>query len=404
MTSYADDFTLLASAPSIVETEARASQLTPCTYLWISDCSYKVGWQRRWSGPPPSNRPSWTTVARSYRSALSQLRSCYSSRLQFYRYIVGSALILTPPIRLPLHRPQGGPSLQLPYPSKILGTRGYVGGTLPGSSIPGRAPTVQRSAPTADRLRLLSLLTLIPAVGHLCLKWVHIIFISPFTPSHFTRGPYSVGHLPPSTIQQQHNFNRPLKKKAFKYCSVAVKYCSIAITNGHCKRSSRSYAVIYYASPSSGEAYSDRQLTTNIGLWVEIFCVPTCFHMRIPNPCLSVPREKKSPWLRQYQSYISNWYINGKVFTSTTPWKPKNLIFFSKKFEIEFDLYFDLCWRAKVNIQVGRNKHLYVDIEDASSSLWGSTSSFNDVPLCLGLLLKPCFPVLPAARCYFLCL
>ena len=39
---------------------------------------------------------------------------------------------------------------------------------------------------------------------------------------------------------------------------------------------------------------------------------------------LSVPREKKLPWLRQYQSYISNWYINGKVFTSTTPWKPKN--------------------------------------------------------------------------------
>ena len=37
------------------------------------------------------------------------------------------------------------------------------------------------------------------------------------------------------------------------------------------------------------------------------------------NVCLSVPREKKSPWLRQYQSYISNWYINGNVFTSTTP-------------------------------------------------------------------------------------
>ena len=27
--------------------------------------------------------------------------------------------------------------------------------------------------------------------------------------------------------------------------------------------------------------------------------------------------------------------------------------FFSKKFEIEFDLYFDLCWRAEINIQVG---------------------------------------------------
>ena len=86
--------------------------------------------------------------------------------------------------------------------------------------------------------------------------------------------------------------------------------------------------------------------------------------------------EKKSPWLRQYQSYISNWYINGKVFTSTTTWEPKNLIFFfSKKFKIEFDLYFDLCWRAEI-IQVGPNMHLNVDIGDASSSLWGSTSSF----------------------------
>ena len=45
---------------------------------------------------------------------------------------------------------------------------------------------------------------------------------------------------------------------------------------------------IYYASPTSGEAYRDRRLTTNFELWVEIFCVPTCFHMRIPKPCLSV--------------------------------------------------------------------------------------------------------------------
>ena len=130
----------------------------------------------------------------------------------------------------------------------------------------------------------------------------------------------------------------------------------------------------FYASPTSGEAYRDRQLTTNFELWVEIFCVLTCFHVRIPKPCLSVcpypekrnhpgfvnisptlviytsmgrssrvlqhgnqkswfffqksskltklnfvhTQEKKSPWLRRYQSYISNWYINGKVFTSTT--------------------------------------------------------------------------------------
>ena len=174
-----------------------------------------------------------------------------------------------------------------------------------------------------------------------------------------------------------------------------------------------------------------------------------CRHVSIwgfQNPvCLSVPREKKSPGLRQYQSYISNWYINGKVFTSTTEWKPKNLIFFfkkvriltfdeelkspwlrqyqsyisnwyvnrkvftstttweprnfmfffSKKFEIEFDLYFDLCWRAEI-IQAGLNMHLCVDIGDASSSLWGSTSSFI---LCLIACALLCSPLTNARNC-----
>ena len=48
-------------------------------------------------------------------------------------------------------------------------------------------------------------------------------------------------------------------------------------------------------------------------------------------PIVSVCRETKSPWLRQYQSYISNLYVNEKVFTSTTTWEPRNLIFFFKK-------------------------------------------------------------------------
>ena len=48
-----------------------------------------------------------------------------------------------------------------------------------------------------------------------------------------------------------------------------------------------------YASPSSVEAYRDRRLTTNFELWVEIFCVPTCFHVRIPKPCLSVRTPRK---------------------------------------------------------------------------------------------------------------
>ena len=107
-----------------------------------------------------------------------------------------------------------------------------------------------------------------------------------------------------------------------------------------------------------------------------------------PYPEFPYARKKKTPWLRQYQSYISNWYVNGKVFTSTTTWEPKNLIFFSKKFEIEFDLYFDLCWRAEI-IQVGLNMHLYVDIGDASSSLWGSTSSLWASRLWVGRRKEP---------------
>ena len=45
---------------------------------------------------------------------------------------------------------------------------------------------------------------------------------------------------------------------------------------------------------------------------------------------------------------------------------------FSNKFEIEFDL----CWKADINIQVGLNMHLYDDIGDASSSLQGSISFY----------------------------
>ena len=55
---------------------------------------------------------------------------------------------------------------------------------------------------------------------------------------------------------------------------------------------------------------------------------------------LTFDKELKSLLLRRYQSYISNLYINGKVFTSTTSWKSKNLIFFFLKFEIRI-LTFD---------------------------------------------------------------
>ena len=44
------------------------------------------------------------------------------------------------------------------------------------------------------------------------------------------------------------------------------------------------------------------------------------------------------------------------------------LVFFLSS-KMNFDLYFYLCQRAEI-IQVGLNKHLYVDIGDASSSLF----------------------------------
>ena len=64
------------------------------------------------------------------------------------------------------------------------------------------------------------------------------------------------------------------------------------------------YTVDIYASPTSGEAYRNRRLTTNFELWVEIFCVPTCFHMRIPKPCLSVRKQMGAIALYLFQSNV----------------------------------------------------------------------------------------------------
>ena len=59
---------------------------------------------------------------------------------------------------------------------------------------------------------------------------------------------------------------------------------------------------INYASPTSGESYRNRRLTTYFELWVEIFCVPTCFHMKIPKPCPSVCSH---PEKRSHHSFVN---------------------------------------------------------------------------------------------------
>ena len=51
-----------------------------------------------------------------------------------------------------------------------------------------------------------------------------------------------------------------------------------------------------------GRHINDWQLTANFELWVEIFCEPTYFHVRIPKPCLSVcPYPKK----RNHPSFVN---------------------------------------------------------------------------------------------------
>ena len=60
-----------------------------------------------------------------------------------------------------------------------------------------------------------------------------------------------------------------------------------------------------YASPTSGEAYRSRRLTTNFELWVEIFCVPTCFHIRIPKTVSVCPSICPYPEKRNHHSFVN---------------------------------------------------------------------------------------------------
>ena len=107
----------------------------------------------------------------------------------------------------------------------------------------------------------------------------------------------------------------------------------------------------------------------NPKMWIFLQKVRNRRNWILSVPRVSVCREKKSPWLCQYQSYISNWYVNGKVFTSTITWEPKIRFFFKK---VRNWIWLVLkSWNHHSS-----RSHLYVDIGDASSSLWGSTSSF----------------------------
>ena len=134
-----------------------------------------------------------------------------------------------------------------------------------------------------------------------------------------------------------------------------------------------------YASPTSGEAYRDRQLTTNFEFWVEIFCVPTCFHVRIPKPCLSVclfvclsicPYPEK----RNHHIFVN---ISPTLVIDTSMERssrvlqhgnPKIWFLFSKKFEIRI-LTFAKSWNHHSFINISPTLIIDTSMERSSRVL-----------------------------------
>ena len=133
----------------------------------------------------------------------------------------------------------------------------------------------------------------------------------------------------------------------------------------------------YYASPTSGEAYKDRQLTTNFELWVEIFCVPTCFHVRIPKPCLSVcPSVRLSicpyPEKRNHPSFVN---ISPTLVIDTSMERssrvlhhenPKIWFFFPKKFEFSISTK---SWNHLSFVNISPALVIYTSMERSSRVL-----------------------------------
>ena len=95
-------------------------------------------------------------------------------------------------------------------------------------------------------------------------------------------------------------------------------------------------------------------------------------------PRESVPQEKKSPWLHLHQSYIINWYINGKVFSSTSySIKTQNYIYFiSKKFKIDRIEFCPYPEKRNHSRFVNISPTLVIDTT-MRMSLWEATTSWK---------------------------
>ena len=174
-------------------------------------------------------------------------------------------------------------------------------------------------------------------------------------------------------------------------------------------------------------AYSDPQLTPNFvfWLWAEIFCVSTCFYIRIPKFSLSVRTKKKitisyfniSPTLVndrycRRQNKCIKWYHLFCcwlfIWTEMSSWVPKPLFletlnnsFYLKKSKFNFDLC--ICnwyvnekfftstavWNSPPPKKKKKKKKLFESGENwiltspevlIVSSIWGATGEDNESP------------------------
>ena len=116
-----------------------------------------------------------------------------------------------------------------------------------------------------------------------------------------------------------------------------------------------------YASPSSWKAYSDRRLTTNFELWVEIF---VCRHVSIwgfqNRVCLYHEKRNHPGFVNIRLTLVigTSMERSSRELQHGTP----------KIWFLFFKFNFDLCWRAEINIQIARSQYLH-DIGDASFPL-----------------------------------
>ena len=122
-----------------------------------------------------------------------------------------------------------------------------------------------------------------------------------------------------------------------------------------------------YAFPTSGEAYRDRRLTTNFELWVEIFCVPTCFHVRIPKPCLSVCPHPEKRYHHSFVNISPTLVIDASMERSSRVLHHGNpKFFFSKKFEFWL---LTKSWNHLIFVNIGPTLVINTSMEWSSQVL-----------------------------------